>query len=60
MKWINLERLMMFIGALSASFAIYFKFDQGYNSYGWPLGALLWILVAFAKDLRIHSLTKNK
>lgn len=60
MKWINFERIMMVLGALSASFAIYAKFAEGYSSYGWPLGALLWILVAFAKDLEIKSLTKNK
>jgi len=60
MKWITFERVMMALGALSASFAVYTKYDEGYNSYGWPLGALIWILVAFAKDLEIHSLTKNK
>ena len=60
MKWLNFERLMMILGALSAIFAVYAKYDEGYSSYGWPLGTLLWILVAFVKDLQIKSLTKNK
>ena len=60
MKWLNFERLMMLFGALSALFAVFNKYDEGINSYGWPLGAIMWILVTFLKDQQIRSLTKNK
>lgn len=60
MKWLTFERIMMILGALSAAIATVTYFEQGYKVYGWPLGAFLWICVAFLKDLQIQSLTKNK
>ena len=60
MKWLNFERIMMIIGALSALSAVFNKYDEGFKSYSWPLGAIMWIMVAFLKDLQIKSLTKNK
>lgn len=60
MKWLNFERLMMILGALSAIIATVTYFEQGYRVYGWPIAVLCWIGVSFLKDLQIKSLTKNK
>ena len=57
---INLERVFMAIGLVTALLSTIFRFNEGFHAYGWPLAASMWILTSWIKTERIQSLTKNK
>jgi hypothetical protein len=60
MKMINLERVFMSIGLVTALFAMVVRFSQGFSAYAWPLASALWILTCWIKTERLESITKNK
>jgi hypothetical protein len=60
MKMINLERVFMVIGLITALIATVVRFSQGFSAYAWPLAAALWIITCWIKTERLKSITKNK
>jgi hypothetical protein len=60
MKMINLDRAFMAIGLITALLSTIYRFNDGFNAYGWPMSCAIWILTCWIKTERLQSLTKNK